>query len=373
MSTKVLKLESSRDYGDAIREAAGCLASGGLVVFPTETVYGLGADATNPAALKRLRAVKQRDDGKPFTAHIGSRSVVDRFVPEISGLARRLIEKAWPGPLTVIFQVNDVAAAAVVQQSSLEHAQALYHEGTIGIRCPDDRNALSLLNQAGVPVVASSANPAHAPPPVDAEAALATLDGQVDLVLDAGRTRYARPSTIVQVNGNNVRVLREGVIDERTVRRLTQVNFLVICSGNTCRSPMAEGLLRRLLAERLGCSESELAARGYYVESAGVSAYPGMGPTPAGVQALKKRGIDISNHRSRPLTLDQVNRADYIFTMTDKHLDAVLRLNPQAAERTRRIADGNIEDPIGESGDVYDQCAAQLEEALRSRLQEITL
>ncbi|HPD32710.1 MAG TPA: Sua5/YciO/YrdC/YwlC family protein, partial [Phycisphaerae bacterium] len=103
MNTRLIKIDRSADCGAQLREAAACLAAGGLVVFPTETVYGVGANAADPDAVARLRAVKQRADTKPFTVHIGSRSAVERFVPGLSGLGRRLAEKAWPGPLTLVF------------------------------------------------------------------------------------------------------------------------------------------------------------------------------------------------------------------------------------------------------------------------------
>lgn len=373
MKSKVRKIDPGGDYRDAVAEAAACLAEGGIVVFPTETVYGVGARATSPATLARLRALKQRPDEKPFTVHIGSRAAVERFVPKLEGVGRRLTEKAWPGPLTLIFEVPEAHQAPVIQESSPEHVPAMYHEGTIGIRCPDDNVALGLLSQAGVPVVAASANPGGAPAPVTAEEAIDMLDGQVDLVLDAGRTRYARPSTIVRIANGGYEYLREGVLDERTIRRLTHTHVLLVCTGNTCRSPMAEGLLRRLLAQRLGCPENQLEDRGYHVESAGTAAFPGAAPSPQGVEALRARGIDISSHRSQPLTLELVHRADYILTMTQSHLDEVRRMLPGGPARARLLGEADIEDPIGASEAVYARCADQLETALRQRLEEIPL
>lgn len=373
MKTRVIQLGPDQDHREAALEAARCLADGGLVVFPTETVYGLGACATNPAALHRLREVKQRTETKPFTLHIGSRSQVRHFVPEISGVGQRLVEKAWPGPLTLIFSVPRPEEAPAIRESSPEHIPAMYHEGTIGIRCPDDRVAADVLTGAGVPVVAASANPAGAPAPVDAEEALATLDGIVDLVLDAGRSRYSKPSTIVRVNHEGYQFIRDGVLDERTIRRLAQVTFLLVCSGNTCRSPMAAGVLKSLLAEKLGCRPEDLPAKGYYVESAGVSAYPGAYPSPPAEEVLKEKGIDISSHRSQPLTLELANRADYIFTMTRHHLDALTAFGPSVRQRARTLDDEDIEDPIGENRAVYAQCADRLEKALRRRLEEIPL
>jgi L-threonylcarbamoyladenylate synthase len=372
MKTTVIKVHPESDKA-ALSQAAACLAAGGLVVFPTETVYGLGAAATNPAALARLREVKGRSENKPFTVHIGSRSAVKRFVPNLNGVGERLTQKAWPGPITLIFEVDPVSDAPVIRESSPQHAPAMYYENTIGIRCPDDRVAAELLTAAAVPVVAASANPAGAEAPVTADEALEALDGQVDIVLDAGRTLYARPSTIVRVTSSGYEILREGVYDERTVKRLMNVNFLLLCSGNTCRSPMAAGILRRLLAQKLGVPERELPERGYYVESAGISAALGLPPTAPGVQVMSARGIDIATHRSQPLTRELLKRADYVFTMTQSQRHTVAAFDPSAAARTATINAEDIEDPIGEGEAVYSRTADHIERGLRKRLEDISL
>ncbi len=372
MATKVLNLDSA-SYSDALREAVSVLSDGGLVVFPTETVYGVGAAAVLPEAVERLRILKNRTDGKPFTVHVGQKSAVPRFVPQLAGTGRRLVEKAWPGPLTIIFNVPDPAQAEVIRETSPDHIPAMYHDGTIGIRCPDDHVAADLLTQTPLPVVAASANLAGNPAPVTAEEALRDLDGRVDLILDAGRTRYTKASTIVQVEDDGYRLLREGVIDQRILQRLDQTTFLVVCSGNTCRSPMGAALLRRLLADKLGYREDELEEKGYHVESAGTGAYGGAPATPEAVEVLADKGIDISGHRSQPLSVEQIHRADYVLTMTGRQAASVRRLVGPSDPRVLTVDEDDIEDPIGGSKEEYAQCANRIEEALRRRLEEVAL
>lgn len=374
MNAEILSLEPGSPSTEAIQQAAAILAQGGLVVFPTETVYGVGANAANPDALARLRRVKQRADSKPFTLHIGSRHDVDQYVPEVSGVARRFMDKAWPGPLSIVFPVADPQAAPVVRDQIISSADVLYHEGTIGIRCPDHPLASRVLSEAGVPIVAASANPGGGRAPLDAEEAAAALGADVDLIIDGGRARYGKASTIVRVAEGGIELLREGVIDGRTVQKLSKTNFLLVCSGNTCRSPMAEGLLRKLLAERLGCSEDELADRGYHIESAGTGAMGGSPPSEPAVQVLKKRGIDISGHRSSALDATTIHRADHLFTMTSNQLDMIAMLAGGYRGKASTLdGDRDVQDPIGGDESLYADCADQIERALKQRLEEIEL
>lgn len=367
---EIITYSESKAYSDAVRRAAEALRAGELVIFPTETVYGIGANAADPRAMQRLRAVKRCSETRPFTLHLGDRSEAERYAPDAPPVARRLARKAWPGPLTIVCHVapehqlrGDGKAGAL--------AGELYCENSIGLRCPDHAAAAALLREAGVPVVASSANRSGQAPPTDFSGAIASLGEGVAFAIDAGRTRYDQASTIVEVRGDGWRVAREGVLDERTLRRMARSEVLMVCTGNSCRSPMAEYLFRAELARRLGVAVERLAEMGYFVSSAGTGAYAGGAISAGALAELSARGLDGSAHRSQPVTIELVQRAERIYTMSQEHREYVIALVPSAASRVEMLdPKGAVSDPMGAGADAYRACAEQIERAVRRRVEE---
>ena len=130
------------------------------------------------------------------------------------------------------------------------------------------------------------------------------LDGKADLILDAGPPRYAKPSTLIRVKDDGYEIVREGIYDARIIEKMMRTTILFVCSGNTCRSPMAEAITRRVLAEKLQVPDDALAQKGIHIISAGSFAMPGSPATPQAVEAVKQVGADLSQHRSRPLTVE---------------------------------------------------------------------
>lgn len=371
MTLAVRKVDPRAPGAEVSAEAVSVLESGGLVAFPTETVYGLAARADSPEGMRRLRAAKSREDGKAFTVHIGQRDDLGRYVAFVDSLTRRLVRKAWPGPMTLILSVPDPLKTRVMHDLDGAAAGAMFYDGTVGVRCPDDAVATLLLRSVPFPVVASSANGAGQAAPYSGEAAARAIGDRADLLLDAGPTRYAKPSTIVRVAGSGFEVVREGALDRGVIERLAALRILFVCTGNTCRSPMAEGLAKKLLGERLGCPPAELPDRGVFVTSAGVSGGFGVA-SPLAVEAMSRRGVDLSGHASALLDAPMLRKADHVFVMTNAHLDCVIELCPDVGDRAVTLCDDrDIVDPVGGTAEDYDACAQQIELALRCKLDEV--
>ncbi len=369
---EIVSYNGTTVYSDSIRRAAEALRDGQLVAFPTETVYGIAASATNPDAMQRLRRLKQLQDDRPFTVHLSDRADAARFVTQSHPVARRLSRRAWPGPLTIVCEVPDPGSTEIGRPLSPQQRRELYFDGSIGLRLPAHPAALDLIRLAGVPVVGTSANRTGAPPPTDFSQVSQALSSELAFGIDAGRTRFDVASTVVQVKADGWTVLREGVLDERTLRRMARHETVMVCTGNSCRSPMAEYLYRRHLARRWDTTEAGLAGLGFRVSSAGVAAVEG-GPVSRGaLEELRVRGIDASAHESHLASVERLQRADRIYAMTPEHADRILELSPAGGVRVELLdPNGPIADPMGGGPDAYRACARQIEQAVLVRLEEL--
>ncbi len=371
MPAETIHLDPLSPDSQAIERAARLLANGGLVAFPTETVYGLAASAAHPESVERLRQIKGRGNEQPFTVHLGSRDDCTAYAPAISQIGKRFIRKGWPGPLTLITTVDDPESVDARRQLCDEGMAAIYTGNSVGLRFPDYPVAEKLLRLAGVPVIASSANTSGTDAPVEAEQITEAIRGPIDMILDAGPTRYRKGSTIVALNGTGFKILRTGVWDERTIRRLATIDILFVCTGNTCRSPIAEGLCKQMLAKRLGCEIDELLDRGVRVHSAGTLGLSGSRVSEESVQACSRRGVDISGHTSTHLTGELIHPADHVFVMARHHLEAARSIGHGDTGRALLLADEDISDPIGGSAEDYERTARAISDALEKRLQEV--
>ncbi|HII15137.1 MAG TPA: threonylcarbamoyl-AMP synthase [Nanoarchaeota archaeon] len=197
--TIILKISRNSPERALIKQAALIIKEGGLVAFPTETVYGLGADALNAKAVEKIFAAKGRPADNPLIVHIADRKDVYKFVKEVPKEAELLMKKFWPGPLTMVLKKKDIIPDIVTCGL-----------GTVAVRMPSHRVALALIKEAGTPIAAPSANLSGRPSPTDASHVIEDLLGRVDVIIDSGKAYIGVESTVIDLTVEPPLILRPG-------------------------------------------------------------------------------------------------------------------------------------------------------------------
>lgn len=208
---KVIKVSANNPQPEAIRLAADAINRGELVIFPTETVYGLAADAFNDFAVRRVFEVKGRYHSLPLPLQIASAAELPKVALEVSEDAEKLAEAFWPGPLTLVLPKNELVSALISGGAN-----------TVGVRIPDHPVALALLREVGTAIIATSANISGDPPAVQAVDAIRGLCCAVAIMLDAGECRLGRASTVVDVSVCPPRIVRHGAISAAEILKVVK-------------------------------------------------------------------------------------------------------------------------------------------------------
>lgn len=343
--TKIIKINPVVPDKAPIQEAAKIISNGGLVIIPTDTVYGIAASASNKKALDKLYEIKKRPKDKPFAMLIADNGQAEGFASDIPIAGYKLMRKFWPGPLTLLLKTKNGAK--------------------IGLRVPDNQVALEIIYQANVALACPSANISDAPAPVDFTQAIKNLDGLVDLALDAGVAKIGVESTIVDLTVEPLKIVRSGAIkDEAIWEAVKTKKVLFVCTGNSCRSVMAAAYLDKLLKNQ---SRSDIE-----VDSAGMMALEGMGASFETREVMVAEGMNVAGHRTQKVTKKLIDGSDIILVMEKIHEERILQLAPEAKNRLfllkefARINDSNlnIADPIGGSFKFYQEVFITIKDAV---------
>lgn len=211
MDTKIISVDSA-DSEEEIKKLGEILRAGGLVAFPTETVYGLGGNALDAAAAKKIYAAKGRPSDNPLIVHVADISQAETVAAALSPLERKLMETFWPGPLTL-----------VVPKRADIPAETSGGLSTVAIRCPAHPAALALLRAAGVPIAGPSANRSGKPSPTRAADVMTDLGGRIDAILDGGQCEVGLESTIISCAGDTITIYRPGAVTKEMLEKFAPV------------------------------------------------------------------------------------------------------------------------------------------------------
>ena len=355
-----------------IEKAVSILEKGGIVAFPTDTVYGLGADLRSETAVNRIFELKKRDRDNPLTMLLSESQPLGDYVKRIPRTAEKLIEKLWPGPLTLVFKSSPNVPRHMLGPGS-----------TLGVRMTAGQTARSLLDSFGSPLATTSANQSGSDPLRSASQVAKQFGKRVDLVLP-GFSGTGPPSVVLDLSEYPPTLERTGAISPlligRTMGRKVRLaegiffKILIVCTGNACRSPMAEGILKGMLPEEL--------KRKVIISSAGTAPLEGAPPTPNAVKAAREYGIDISGLVAKQLRPQSISVADLVLAMERVHRDRVAELVPEAWEKTHLLKgygqrglpafEREIRDPIGMPLDFYIDTAREIRTSLKGVVAELT-
>ncbi|MCE9568201.1 MAG: Sua5/YciO/YrdC/YwlC family protein [Planctomycetes bacterium] len=356
----VLDWSPTVDPSELLRVTREAIAAGAVVVLPGDCGYVALVNPTSSHAVERLAALKAGGGAPPAILAWGADDPAGLGL-RVSTIGRRLTFRAWPGPIVV-------AVAGEPDWPSewpTTVRAALTANGPVRFRCPEHPLCETIIPALDIPVLIVDTFLSTV------EAVLDTLNDPDALAVSVGELPPEGKPTLVTLRGASYEVTEPGLFPAEELEKFAAKLVLFVCTGNTCRSPLAEALAKKLLADRLGCSPDELPTRGLWMLSAGVAAQAGDPAAEDSITVAEEFGASLGNHEGRVVNPELLAAADEVITMTRAHAQALVARYPGVGP-TPRLLCGNtdLDDPIGAGLVVYRACARTIVTHLERLLPE---
>ncbi len=360
------KINSDNPEQSVIKKTASVIKSGGIIVYPTDTLYGFGVNIFDHKAMDRLFYLKNRHAGKPISIMVNKLSQIEEIIGDFNKVEYEAATKFYPGKITLLFS-----------QKIKNPIPRLSHLKKIGFRIPDSEFTRQLINEVGFPITTTSVNISTKENVKNVEEIVSIFGDKIDMIIDAGPVKSTMGSTVLDLTSDPPEILRKGDISRseivKILKRDVSTNYsgkfviTFVCSGNICRSPMAEGILKKMLAKTKFKNSITVNSAGTF----------NIAVRPVHINALvmsDKYNLHLDNHHSRHIQARNIREANMIFTLARDHYKYLRSHYPEFINKIfllkqwkipRNLTNPSIADPIGYDLDFFEETMYEIQKEIQ--------